>query len=546
MIQRFNTRPSSPGWVRRLTALSVISLASVSLLGASGCDTVATISFSERGFKNLYPLGVSAPGGQCEGINGNLAMRFVMLANDETPITNDPQELVNGVVVNMNANAVKLSNGILYSTPDELCLASSNACEETNFVCPASDTSLASRCQKPSTISMQGTPKFLSDNNKNHLFGVLAENSGSLRGWMPSDVGALYPVKVGEGSEENKINGSADPGPAVTRATDNNKRRVGSVLSVMDNFNTASSYARESGRTALFGLWTFAESSGQVLSQISSDANPDQVWASQPTTVNAARDRYEKLDPSSTRANVYEATLKVLEQGYADDQYSDYSKTLVVFVDGPDDFRRSSVSTVDAVTQRAVELGVRLFIVHLDPRLSKFDTLRDDQRYYEQQSEACASDDACKNFEECRFPQTFTSSSSNPSVITVPPNYDKANPKKYCLPKRDENGRIGPIEDYASMTCATSGGYIYVPSVSGLRPQMEWLPYAMDGLWEVSAELPDSADSTLRPGGAYRLEATMTATLAGETRTVEFSRLGLAVTGDEDSRDNRPVFFKKP
>ena len=544
MIQRFNTRPSSPGWGRRLTALSIISLASVSLLGASGCDTVATISFSERGFKNVYPLGVSAPGGQCEGVDGNLAMRFVMLANDETPITNDPQELVGGSIVNMNANSVKLSNGIFYSTPDELCQA--NACEEANFVCPASDTSLGSRCQKSTTISMQGAPKFLSDNSKNHLFGVLAENSGSLRGWMPSDVGALYPVKVGEGAEENKINGSADPGPAPARATDNNKRRTGTVFSLIDNFNTASSYARESGRTALFGLWTFAESSGQVLSQVSSDANPDQVWASQPTTVKAARERYEKLDTSSTRANVYEATLKVLDQGYSDAQYSAYTKTLVVFVDGPDDFRRSSISTADAVTQRAVELGVRLFIVHLDPRLAKSETLRDDSRYYEQQAEACASDDVCKNFEECRFPQTFTSSPSNASVVTVPPNFDKANPKKYCLPKRDENGRIGPIEDYASMTCATSGGYIYVPSAGALRPQMEWLPYAMDGLWEVTAELPDSADSTLRPGEAYRLQTSMTVKLAEESKTVDYSRLGLAGSGDEDSSDSRPVFFKKP
>ncbi len=544
MIQRFNTRPSSPGLVRRLTALSVISLASVSLLGASGCDTVATISFSERGFKNVYPLGVSAPGGQCEGVDGNLAMRFVMLANDETPITNDPQELVGGSVVVMNASSVKLSNGIFYSTPDELCEA--NACEETNFVCPASSTSLTSRCQKSTTVSMQGAPKFLSDNKKNHLFGVLAENSGSLRGWMPSDVGALYPVKVGEGVEENTINGSADPGPAPSRATDTNKRRAGTVFSLIDNFNQASAYARESGRTALFGLWTFAESSGQVLSQVSSEATPDQIWASQPNTVKAAQARYSALDTSSTRANVYEATLKVLEQGYADAQYSDYSKTLVVFVDGPDDFRRSSINTADAVTQRAVDLGVRLFIVHLDPLLPKFDTLRDDPRYYEQQAAACDTDAACKNFEECRLPQTFTSSPTNASVVTVPPNFDKTNPKTYCLPKRDENGRVGPIADYASMTCATSGGYIYVPSAGALRPQMEWLPYAMDGLWEVTAELPDSADSTLRPGEPYRLEASMTVKLAEESKTVDYSRLGLAVSGDDGSRDSRPVFFKKP
>lgn len=544
MIQRFNTRPSSPGWVRRLTALSVISLASVSLLGASGCDTVATISFSERGFKNVYPLGVSAPGGQCAGVDGNLAMRFVMLANDETPITNDPQELVGGSVVNMNAKAVTLTNGVLYSTPDELCQA--NACEESNFVCPASDTSLGSRCQKPSTISMQGAPKFLSDPSKNQLFGLVVENSGSLRGWMPSDVGGLYPVKVGATAAENTINGNPDPGPVPARATDNDKRRSSAVAGLVGSFNTASAHARENGRTALFGLWTFAESSAQVLSQVASEATPDQIWASQPTTVKAAQVRYSSEDTAGTRANVYEATLKVLEDGYASAEYSDYEKTLVIFVDGPDDFRRSTISTADAVAQRAQALGVRLFIVHLDPRLSKSETLRDDQRYYEQQATGCDADEACKNFEECRFPQTFTTSSSNATVIVAPPNYGKDGPVKYCLPARDENGRIGPISEYADLACATEGGYIYVASAGSLRAQMEWLPFSMDGLWEVSAELPDTRDTTLRPGAAYRLEADMTVKLADESKTVGFSRIGLAVSGDEDSRDSRPVFFRKP
>src|SRR5690606_30751009 len=155
-------------------------------------------------------------------------------------------------------------------------------------------------------------------------------------------------------------------------------------------------------------------------------------------------------------------------------------------------------------------------------------------------------DDVWKKFEECRFPQTFTTSQGGVQNITSPPNYDNADPKQYCLPKRDEYGRIGPIADYASMTCATGGGYIYASSAASLRPQMEWLPFSMDGLWEISAELPDSKDGTLSAGNAYRLEASMTVKLGDESKTVDYSRLGLVVSGDEDSRDSRPAFFVKP
>ncbi|MBA2661253.1 MAG: VWA domain-containing protein [Bradymonadaceae bacterium] len=515
-----------------------MSLTSAALFGVAGCDTVALISFSERQFLDIYPVGAAAPGGQCEGVGNELKLRFVMMADDLTPITNRPGEVVDNVQVNFGADSVRVSNsGRVFSMPDELCATNSDC--PSGFTCDVASTNLSptlKRCFKASDVGLRGTPRFVSDTTKNQLFGVLYENSGSLRGWMPTDVGSLTPV-----NDDGTSTGSADSGPNAARATDNDSARKAALIGLTSFWQIARDNAeRENSRRTLYGLWTFAGSSAQVISHIPND---DSLWASRPETVVQARERLADSvnNPSATRANVFEAMTLVLEQGFADASFADYDKTLVVFVDGPDDLRLKQSHTADTVIDRAAALGVRLFLVHLDPKLNA-DSLRDDFVYYEQQDE-CSADSECKNFEQCRKPQRFA---ITPGSVTYPSNHGENPDAQYCMPKRDANGRIGAISEYARMACETEGGYIYVTSATSLRQRMENLPFTMDGMWELGLEVSQLERKSVPAGEAYRLQTEFSVDLGNENKSVNFSQLGTSGQGSDDSRDNRPAFFAAP
>ncbi|MFU8804229.1 MAG: hypothetical protein ACNA8W_10500, partial [Bradymonadaceae bacterium] len=207
-----------------------------------------------------------------------------------------------------------------------------------------------------------------------------------------------------------------------------------------------------------------------------------------------------------------------------------------------DDLRLEQNHTADTVIARAKAAGVRLFIVHLDPSL-KDEFLRDDYRYYENQS-PCADDSACLNFEECRLPERY----SDPGAVGVTYPMDHAdNPEaRYCLPARDENGRIGPVEDYSRMACETEGGYIYVPSSQGLRSRGDWLPLVLDGLWEVDLLISEADRGNLFPDQPFKLQTQMGIQLGADRRAYDFSQEGGQAGEDDDGNDSRPVFFTAP
>src|SRR5690554_5937498 len=69
----------------RLSWATLIGLAGVTLLGATGCDTVARISFSERRFNSVQPVSFGSAG-QCGDISQGSEIGFVLMANDGTPI----------------------------------------------------------------------------------------------------------------------------------------------------------------------------------------------------------------------------------------------------------------------------------------------------------------------------------------------------------------------------------------------------------------------------------------------------------------------------
>src|SRR5690606_11574030 len=129
------------------------------------------------------------------------------------------------------------------------------------------------------------------------------------------------------------------------------------------------------------------------------------------------------------------------------------------------------------------------------------------------------SDAECKNFERCRQPVNYASSAGAP--------VEGATSDTYCMPERDPvNGRFGPIHEYSRIACETDGGYIYIKEASGIRPRIDWLPFAMDGLWKADTVVDVLQNRNVNADEAYHFQTTMSVTLGGTQRSYDFSQAG--------------------
>lgn len=509
---------------------------------ATGCDTVALVAFSEREFQRIETAGFTAAGGSCGGIeNGRATTRFVLVADDTSPIR--PGDTIGQTEITSIADSqVDFTDTAVYETPDLLC-ADNADCRIGGMECrtgPGIPDESARRCQLSSSISLDGTVQFESDTTKPQLFGVVYENSGSLEGWLPADVGDKYP----DWDEDGTAEGSDDPGVIPNRASDLNKNRQAALTIMLQNWKSEAERTLQEQRTTSFGLWEFKGTApSEVVSLVNQLTPADAPWTSQPNIAEASRNEFERV--SATRGNVFQAIDTVIDQAYAPEEYKDHEKTMVVFVDGPDDLRFPT-HTAQTVIDKASDLGIRIFIVHLDPAQQPTTqagtpVFRDDFQYWNRRvggepvQQPCSDDTDCKNFESCRVPIAYSSVPNSP-VETTPMG------ETYCMPDRDENGRIGPIEEYSRIACATDGGYIYVKGGAGLRPRMSWLPFAMDGLWKAETAIGALENQEVVGDEAYKLQTTMSVTVGGDTRSYDFSQRGAATT-DDDSADTRAVLF---
>jgi hypothetical protein len=106
---------------------------------------------------------------------------------------------------------------------------------------------------------------------------------------------------------------------------------------------------------------------------------------------------------------------------------------------------------------------------------------------------------------------------------------DKVGEGKYCMPDVREDGRLGPIADYARLACATKGGYIYLKNPrTDIEGAMSWLPYTMDGLWEAefSVSALQSTREDFAPGEAIRVQSSVDITAGGTRHSINFSQIG--------------------
>ncbi len=571
-------------WRRGATAMAAIGMVGSLAMTSFGCDTVARISFEERNFQGIRSTGFIPPAGSCDGVgsDGKMKLRFVLLDNNNSPII--VGQTVNNQSVELNSSSITLEDSAIMEPGTDAC-SSDSECTTTDFSCTeapglnggagASNGANLKTCNvsEPGLTvdTASDAVKPISDTTYHQVFGLLMENSGSLEGWnLPGTEGAWDKNANGQiDMSGNQVDTTKDLPPStaprvgVKIASDPGNKRLTAVHRTFNAFVNAASIARSKRRKSYFGLWSFNSNKIDPTSYIQSPSGDGLQWsedAGHNGRIYDAIKRYEGLVDGDDRsnvdasgANVYESITKLIQNQFTTDVMQNklhlqspesVDKLLVVFVDGYDDLRATDGSgiTVDDAIQAATDNHVRLFIVQLDSKLENPELLRENPDYWKNQS-PCTSDDQCKNFEECRKPRGYY---KNQSGSYQPVETDPAFDNTYCMPKRDDTGRIGPIQDYERLACATGGGYMYVPSPAGLARNISWTPYALDGLWEASVSSA-KIERGKAPKGAIKLQTTMGVSVGGSRQTYSFSQLGDVQTSTSDSTvddfDTRSVVF---
>jgi|GEM_PF-3266142 len=520
-------------------------------------------------YRGLRSSGFTPVAGACQGVNGGeMKARFVLLDESQSPII--------GADGAPDSPVDRAASGFVEVGPDALSLAFNHSALMDVISSPCADTfscnnsPFAFECDgapnlgsapgganldaclvaEDALVVAPGGVEFVSDIQNDQVFGLLMENSGGLRGWnLPGTEGAW------DANGDGVVGGIDDLDPTsilinTDIASDPTQRRAQGAHAAYATWVRAYQLARETERQTYFGLWSFNARELKPLSHIERIGTNDTVWASEPAPISRALSDYsgESVNEPS-RANVYEAALALLQDAYSDEAMdalgvaspATVDKVLVIFVDGYDDMRENDAADIEQVISEARQTNVRIFIVHADPAFKKPSQIREDPDYWKRQT-PCQIDSQCNNYETCRHPKGYSLPGSG-NEVDMPEGFDQT----YCLPVRDENGRVGPIADYARLACETEGGYLYAPAIETVSHHMEWTPLALDGLWEASAHA-SMLDPTPSPGGAaLKIHTQMRATLAGQSQDFAFTQLG--ALGDVntgapvEAYDTRAVIF---
>ena len=558
----------------RIRCIVVVIFSSLLLTFVAGCDTIARIPFPQRSLEQVNSSGFISPAGSCTGTNGEngqMKLRFVLTDESDEPEPIWPGESLGEESVELTPQSLSFTNSSLYETANGVC-ESNSACSTSGFQCvapPDNQGQPPKRCLASTNMSVSNL-QFVS-RDAPQFFGVVMENSGSLQGWIPNQRATSksydYCTETNGTCEcENNDqpctpDGETDSPPISSQvrsiATDVNLSRIAQLKRMETALSSVAEKARrEDGRETYFGLWSFSNQN-QPSTYLESSAGWTSNIGGQNTTQfdTAVRDLESSAgEVNRTRANIYEATQQVIDQFYTNSHLNQFTqqnsqaqpeKVLTLLVDGPDDLRESDATTIDDLISSATQNNVRVFVVHLDPTMANPRQLRDDPRYYRDQS-TCSNDSSCKNFETCRKPRRYGPADSAVDEPSVP-----SPDARFCLPDRGENGRIGPISDLQRLACATSGGYMYLTNNSteqrtqaanGLV-QLRWLPYAIDGLWEATVGSERLRRNNVPAGTFIRVGTQMQLSVAGQSQTYSFSQGG-TVSADR-SVDTRSVVKTK-
>ena len=555
-------------------------------LAASGCDTVAQISFTQSGFNEIHSSGFVPAGGgfdgsvdACNATGGDMTMRFVMTDDSRRPIRLGVDQIEN-VTVELDNDSVNFDQGALFEISqaetevggvtrvrEDLSCTTEEGCESPAFGCGTAPTipqeEQYNACFTGGSVSLSGgggsKVDFVSDLESSKLFGIAYEVSGSVVGSQPtlSDNSTYFPTGGANIYWDQDGDGSGDVivSPEVSNdelASDDDEIRVSAVGPMQTSYVITRGLVSEEGRQMAFAGWHFNQDAPQTTRPAGSDS--EQSWFVSQTAVQSTMQELRQdisgfSDFAGTHAEVYDAAANVIEDNYSDDAIREIprgesmleqgvDKILVLVVDGPDDTRDS----VDQVIEAAREHDVRVFVVHYDTGFTEnaIEQMYDVPEYMVTQIQegfTCSDDSDCKNFEICRKFRGFSSSQGG-DTKGVPED-------QFCFPQRSTDGRIGPIQDYSKLGCATGGGYTYLRSNRALSRAIGWLPYATEGLWEVEAASDQIED--LAGGQGLLLQALFDVTVSGTNKTYQFSQVGGRTSGQSDATvaetDTRSAIF---
>ena len=537
--------------------MATATLGALTLVGASGCDTLAQITFDDRSFEVLQVVGLTPDAGMCAGSDGSAQLRFVMIDGDDLPISNET--VLANARVNLTRNSVDVETPTYFEYPGVACMDNGDCSEGSGFACDSAPNDDGNLCQiNVGGVSVSSDPRFASPLDKTQVFAVLVENTASVSGSLPDAISRLTP-DYREGSSDggkrlaDDLDGNSFyKGETASRASDPNNSRKTAVNSMRAPWtNVATNAKREYQVRTFFGSWLFDGSSGNLKSTTPTGA----LFVEEPAQVGTSLDNLNSERDGGSVANVYESILALIEDP---DKLKSFAssdgieKYLIVVVDGPDDLREDS-SSKQKVIEAAQAEKVRIFFVHYDPEVttqldSGVPLLPDLPGYAVSQDMPCQDLDeagdpvagstlevsSCKNFEECRRVTAYAAQGGK--EVTQPAGRLE---DAYCAIARDENGRIGPIDEYAEIACATGGGYMYYPETGFLSNKIGFLPYIMDGLWETDLTLDAYGRDALQPGQAYSLDTSVQVTVGGNQR-------GKTLRQGSIYDDERRVLFKAP
>ena len=519
---------------------------------SAGCPTpVVYLPVSDVAFTEVYSAGITPPASSCEGTDGSAIMRVALRTSEKAAIT--PDTVLDGATIDFGRDSITFSDSAIFDLPDSECDA---GCAQS-FSCitpPAIDEQDYERCANNNAgLSASGDPRFVSKTDETQLFGVMLEFTTSWRGQLPEELTNLSPDFDGDGRGDLGAN-IALQGFDNERATDRQDRRLDLVSTMATSaWNDVRSNALQAyGTETFFGFWTFGSSGAVTQSRVAAlgSTADDTEFVSSNGRAVAAINSVDGNEGDAAQAAIFESMVTVLgsTNGYAKPEFADAEKILTVIVDGPDGLRLPDFDA-DRVIAAANAIAARVFIVHVDTPVQttgtntstgdQIDLFPDDPEYVEIQGAGFASeaDCDCKNFESCR---AVTQYGSQPgSTNDVPALANAAN--LFCVPEYGEDGRIGPVDDYARIACATGGGYIYIPDIGDIEAQAAWLPYALDGLWEIPVDVEAVSRGFVTAGEPYLLQTNLSVELGGDRRTYSH----LPNPGANTPGDRRAVVFAK-
>jgi hypothetical protein len=238
-------------------------------------------------------------------------------------------------------------------------------------------------------------------------------------------------------------------------------------------------------------------------------------------------------DPIPKPSNLYQSILKVIESDLGLEKYDNHEKFLFVFTDGPNEVYDPNASYAQ-VLEKLQEENVKLNILQLDSKIDD-SLLRDLPTLYAGNTacqndpacsaRTCTADTDCQNYEVCRQATVYPAEETGDVTQTS---------STYCMP-RYQDGRIGPIDQFADLTCRTGGTYMYVKDPNEMRDYWRALPSTIDGQWSVEADFSRFLNEDT-PVGFYRFSTIALGLLGGRDLAAQ-----LVAPADEFSLDRRPI-----